>query len=72
MMDGLNNYIYYKHYELIDIIPGNIYQLKILRLCAPTPSANVCKYGRSNSTQWWEVMIMKWTVFGFSTGTEQR
>ncbi len=34
-----------KHY-------GKIYQLKFLRLCASSLSANVCKYGRYNSTRW--------------------
>ncbi len=50
--NGLNNFIDDKHYELIASIPGNIYQLKIVRLCAPSLSANLRKYGRPNSTQW--------------------
>jgi hypothetical protein len=40
-----------KHYELVDSVPGNIYQQKMLRLCALSLSANVFTANMADSTQ---------------------
>jgi hypothetical protein len=36
-----------KRCELIDSVPGNIYQQKFLQLCASSLPENMCKYGQT-------------------------